>query len=123
MSDHDHTSNDYDLVVLGHGAAGLSAARSYAVTASARGRQPRVIVVERASREDRGGATRWTSSWFRITEDRKLDPAFVGTMQSVSGGMADLDYCRTLEREVTQTLRFLEENGVELVYFKQPFPN
>jgi tricarballylate dehydrogenase len=113
----------YDLVVLGCGAAGLSAACSYASAAASQGRQARVAVVERATREGRGGATRWTSSWFRITEDRRLDPAFLDTMDTVSGGMADLDYCRTLEREVTQTLGFLERNAVELIYFRQPFPN
>lgn len=114
---------EFDLVVVGCGAAGLSAACSYASTAASQGRRARVAVVERATREGRGGATRWTSAWFRITEDRRLDPAFVGRMDEVSGGMADLDYCRTLEREVTQTLLFLERNSVELIYFKQPFPN
>jgi len=109
----------YDLVVLGCGAAGLSATCSFASTAPG----CRVAVIERASREGRGGATRWTSSWFRITEDRRLDPAFVGSMDAISAGMADLDYCRTLEREVTRTLQFLEQNGVELIFFKQPFPN
>jgi len=113
----------YDLVILGCGAAGLSAACSHVAAARLQGRQARVAVVERATREGRGGATRWTSSWFRITEDRKLDPAFVSRMDTVSGGMADLEYCRTLEREVTETLSFLERNGVELIYFKQPFPN
>ena len=113
----------YDLVVLGCGAAGLSAAVSHAAAARAAGRTPRIAVVERARREERGGATRWTSSWFRITEDRRLDPAFVARMREVSGGLADLDYCRTLEREVTETLAFLERSGVELTYFKQPFAN
>lgn len=116
-------NSTYDLVVLGCGAGGLSAALGYAASAAAQGRPSRIAVVERATREGRGGATRWTSSWFRITEDRRLDPAFVGQMEAVSGGMADLDYCRTLEREVTRTLGFLEQNGVELIYFKQPFPN
>jgi succinate dehydrogenase/fumarate reductase flavoprotein subunit len=111
----------YDLVVIGCGAAGLSAAVSYA--SAAKGRGPRVAVLERAPRENRGGATRWTSSWFRITEDRRLDPEFVGQMKAVSNGMADLDYCETLSREVTETLGFLETNGVELIYFPQPFPN
>jgi tricarballylate dehydrogenase len=114
---------DYDLVVVGCGAAGLSAACSYAASARAQGLTARIAVLERASREQRGGATRWTSSWFRITEDHRLDPAFVERMAEISGGMADLEYCRTLEREVPQTLGFLEKNGVELIYFKQPFPN
>ena len=113
----------YDLVVLGCGAAGLSAAVSYAGAAKARGRVARIAVLERASREGRGGATRWTSSWFRITEDRRLDPAFIDRMRTVSGGMADLDYCRALEREAAATLGFLEANGVELIFFQQPFPN
>jgi tricarballylate dehydrogenase len=114
---------DYDLVVIGCGAAGLSAAVSYGAVAVAQGRKPRVAVLERASRENRGGATRWTSSWFRITEDRRLDPNFIPQMMTVSNGMADLDYCEALSREVTETLGFLERNGVELIYFPQPFAN
>lgn len=119
----DSEASGYDLVVLGCGAAGLSAAVSYAAVARARGRTPRIAVLERAPREGRGGATRWTSSWFRITEDRRLDPNFVTQMAEVSGGLADLDYCRALELEVPHTLGFLEANDVELIYFKQPFPN
>jgi len=113
----------FDLVVIGCGAAGLSAAVSYAATAEKEGHRARVAVLERATKEGRGGATRWTSSWFRITGDRRLDPAFVGQMESVSKGLADLTYCRTLEREVSASMDFLEANGVELIYFKQPFPN
>ncbi len=115
----------YDLVVVGCGAAGLSAAVSYAAAARSANasRPPRMAVVERAQREERGGATRWTSAWLRITEERHLDPAFTAQMALVSGGLADLEYCRTLESEVPHTLQFLERNGVELTYFKQPFPN
>ncbi|HXZ68704.1 MAG TPA: FAD-binding protein [Alphaproteobacteria bacterium] len=113
----------YDLIVLGCGAAGLSAAVSYAQAAKAQRRTARIAVLERATKENRGGATRWTSSWFRITEDRRLDPNFVAQMERLSGGLADLDYCRTLEREVSESLDFLERNNVELTYFKQPFPN
>lgn len=113
----------YDLVVIGCGAAGLSAAVSYAAAAKKQGRQARIAVLERATNEGRGGATRWTSAWFRITGDRRLDPAFVGQMETVSNGLADLAYCKTLEREVGETLDFLEANNVPLVYFEQPFPN
>jgi tricarballylate dehydrogenase len=113
----------YDLVVIGMGAAGLSAAVSFADAAAATGRDARIAVLERAPEEERGGATRYTSSWFRITEDRRLDPNFVGLMESVSGGLADVEYCRTLEREVPASLDFLDEHAVEVTYFKQPFPN
>jgi tricarballylate dehydrogenase len=114
------SETSFDLIAIGCGAAGLSAAVSHA---AAKGAGARIAVLERATREGRGGATRWTSSWFRITGDRRLDPAFVETMRQVSDGQADLDYCRALEREVPATLDFLEANGVELTYFPQPFAN
>jgi len=117
------TTKAYDLVVIGMGAAGLSAAVSYAEAAAAHGRVARVAVLERSAENERGGATRYTSSWFRVTEDGQLDPKFVDTMESVSGGLADLDYCRTLAREVPRSLRFLDEHEVETTYFKQPLPN
>jgi tricarballylate dehydrogenase len=113
----------YDLVVIGMGAAGLSSAVAYADAAAAEGRIPRIAVLERSAREERGGSTRYTGSWFRVTEERELDPAFVATMESVSGGLADLDYCRTLERELPASIGFLEDHGVGYIYFKQPLPN
>jgi len=113
-------ADSYDLIVIGCGAAGLSAAVSHA---AARGEGARIAVLERATREGRGGATRWTSSWFRITGDRRLDPAFVELMGAVSEGKANLDICRALERETRGTLDFLEANGVELIFFQQPFAN
>src|SRR5271170_7920797 len=111
---------DYDLVVIGCGAAGLAAAVSYAEKA---GRERRIAVLERASRDGRGGATRWTSSWFRITADRQLDPAFTKTVQRVSAGKADLEYCRVFAREVPATFKFLDRHAVPWIYFEQPFAN
>jgi tricarballylate dehydrogenase len=113
----------YDLLVVGMGAAGLAAAVSHSEAAAEQGRVARVAVLERAPEAERGGATRYTSSWFRITEDRALDPGFVGLMESVSGGLADLDSCRTLEREVPATLDFLDGHGIEVTYARSPLPN
>ena len=112
----------YDLVVIGMGAAGLSAAVSYLDTVAAEGRPARLAVLERAPEEERGGATRWTSSWFRIMEDRRLDPEFLGLMERVSRGLADLEYCSVLEAEVPRSVEFLEEHGVEVPYTPLPFP-
>lgn len=113
--------DDYGLIVIGMGAAGLSAAVSYLETGRARG--GRVAVLERSRKEERGGSTRYTSSWFRVTEERQLDPNFVPSMESVSAGLADLDYCRTLAQELPDSIAFLEQHGVEYVYFKQGLPN
>ena len=111
---------EHDLVVIGCGAAGLAAAVAYADEV---GPQARIAVLERATQEGRGGATRWTSSWFRITADRRLDPSFIGTMASVSGGKADLEYCRVFAREVPATFDFLDRHAVPWIYFEQPFAN
>lgn len=111
---------NHDLVVIGCGAAGLAAAAAYADHA---GRDARIAVLERASREGRGGATRWTSSWFRMTRDKRLDPAFIETMRRVSDGKADLEYCRVFASEVPATFDFLDRHGVPWVYFDQPFAN
>ncbi|MGH8988558.1 MAG: FAD-binding protein [Acidimicrobiales bacterium] len=117
-SDHDGDG----LVVVGMGAAGLSAAVSYLEASDSH--VPRhVTVLERSSPEARGGSTRYTSSWFRVTEERRLDPDFVTDMETYSQGMADLDYCRTLALEVPDSIAFLEQHGVEYTYFEQGFPN
>ncbi len=110
----------YDLVVIGCGAGGLAAAVAYADRV---GPEARIAVLERATREDRGGATRWTSSWFRITANRKLDPAFIETMERVSNGKADLDYCRVYASEVPATFGFLDRHEVPWIFFEQPFAN
>ncbi len=111
---------EHDLVVIGCGAAGLAAAVAYADT---NGPDARIAVLERATREGRGGATRWTSSWFRITANRQLDPSFIETMDRVSGGKADLEYCRVLASEVPATFDFLDRHAVPWTYFEQPFAN
>ena len=107
-------------MVIGCGAAGLAAAVAYA---DAVGPGARIAVLERATREGRGGATRWTSSWFRITANRELDPGFIETMDRVSGGKADLQYCHVLASEVPATFDFLDRHAVPWIYFEQPFAN
>ena len=89
----------YDMVVIGCGAAGLSAAVSYLNSCNGNGKVPNALLLERADREGRGGATRWTSSWFRITKDWELDPNFIPRMKRVSKGLSDIDYCNTLAAE------------------------
>jgi len=48
----------YDLVVVGCGAAALSAAVSYAESAAAEDREARIAILEKAPEAERGGATR-----------------------------------------------------------------
>jgi tricarballylate dehydrogenase len=77
-----HTVQDYDLIVVGHGAAGLAAALTYAEA----GEHTRIAVLERSSRAERGDATRWTGAFSRLTEDRAFDHEWPSCRQRVSGG-------------------------------------
>ena len=113
-------ADNYDFVVVGCGAAGLSTAVSYIAAAKEQGRTPRVAVLESAPKEQRGGATRWTTARFRAREDYSLDPLFVGKVQEASKGLSDIEYCRVLEREVPNTLRFLEAHDIKLLHYGPP---
>ncbi len=106
---------DYDLVIVGCGAAGLSAALSYATETRAAGHAARIAMLESAPETERGGATRWTMATCRVGAMDRLDPTWVGKMKEVSRGLTDLEYCKVLEREVPTTIGILRDIGVELI--------
>lgn len=115
------TAAEYEFVVVGCGAAGLAAAVTFAEATAGRATPARIALLERATKEDRGGATRWTGAFLRITEKRELDADWPDRVRRVSGGRSDTEYCRKLEQETPATLRFIEERGVELVFAEFPF--
>lgn len=73
----------FDLVVAGCGIAGLSAA----VSASEAG--AKVVVVERATREERGGNTRWTEAFMRMKNDSEVADDFEEHFMANSGSHLD----------------------------------
>lgn len=123
-----------DVLVVGCGVAGLSAA----VTALEAG--AKVIVVERAPHEDRGGNTRWTEALLRVTgaPDFEPLPAFAEGYAANAGfnilpefveatsrdyedwpalaraaPFADPAVLHTFVSNVPAALRWLESQGVE----------
>ena len=62
--------SDFDIVVIGSGIAGLSAA----VAAATKG--ARVAVLERAAPEEYGGNTRWTEAYFRMKSESEVSDDF-----------------------------------------------
>lgn len=101
-------SPTFDVVVIGCGAAGLSAALS-AVQA-----RPglRVSVLERTARADRGGSTRWTGAYMRLADPYTVAPNFVDDMVAFSGGRSDRHYVETLVDLIPETMEWVQEQGL-----------
>lgn len=76
-------THDFDVVVVGSGIAGLSAA----VTARKAG--ARVAVLERSPPEDRGGNTRWTEAFLRMKSESEIADDFVAHFSRHAGHHLD----------------------------------
>jgi tricarballylate dehydrogenase len=73
----------YDVVVVGCGIAGLAAAVS-ALEAGAR-----VVILERAPREERGGQTRYTEAYLRMKSETEVTDDFEEMFVTNAGGYLD----------------------------------
>lgn len=107
---------DYELIVVGSGFAGSSATLGFLEQAQRDGTTGRVAMLEAGKRGERAGASRWTMAYLRLNRDNTLSSEWVDRVRNDCRGLADLDYCRALEREVPNTVRFLEDHDVKLVH-------
>src|SRR5450759_2770265 len=104
-----------ELVVVGHGAAGLAAALSAAEQARSRGLPVDITLLEKSREDEAGGNTRWSPSNMRLDAPDRISPAFEDDMQEASGGLADRDYFRTLAENAVPTIAWLQGHDVEFV--------
>ena len=132
--------NGYDVIVVGCGIAGLSAA------VSAQQAGARVALLERAPREERGGNTRYTESFWRMQSHDAVSEDFVDRFAENAGGHLDpavigdsvrpydewprllrgLDFVdpelvTTLAENAGPTLRWLTRFGVEFDFLPNYF--
>lgn len=82
----------YDVIVAGSGVAGLSAA----VTAAEAGVS--VCLLERAPKEERGGNTRYTESFWRMRSKDEVADDFVETLANNAAGWLDPEVTRDWTR-------------------------
>lgn len=100
------------LVVVGHGAAGLTAALTATEQARGRGRPLDVTVLERAPEGKHGGNTRFTPCYMRLEAPERLSPGFVDDMMAASGGRNDRAYFETLAAEAPATMLWMQSHGI-----------
>ena len=105
------------IVVVGSGAAGLSAALAAAEAASSGMLGCRIVLIERAPKGRHGGNTRWSPSYMRMSAPDRVAPGFEEDMQAASCGRADPAYFRRLREEAPAAIDWLGRHGVA---FHQP---
>lgn len=85
-------SHRFDVVVVGHGVAGMCAA----LTARQQGAS--VCVLERAPREDRGGNTRWTEAFWRMSSREKVADDLEDHIAERTGGYLEPELVHAMNR-------------------------
>jgi tricarballylate dehydrogenase len=119
-TDNNDVSGPWDLVVVGHGAAGLSAALAYLETAGAEHR--RVAVLDKAPRAQRGGSTAWTSAVLRLDDDLQLAEDWGRIVRETGGSEANEAYIENFYENVTDTLNWIRRNGVGVTIMRNAAP-
>lgn len=99
----------YEIVVVGHGAAGLAAALAAAEASPG----ARIVVLEGAPEAECGGGTRWSPSNMRLRSTTELAPGFEADMQAATGGRGDRAYFSALAAEASSTITWVERHGVQ----------
>lgn len=102
----------HDVVVVGMGAAGLSAGLAALETAEELAtRDVSIAIVERAPREARGGNTRWSTATFRMKDPDTLNDDFV---EAFGPRTVDADaYVATLAEQASPTIHWAQSKGLE----------
>ena len=85
-------SHRFDVVVVGHGVAGMCAA----LTAHQQGAS--VCVLERAPKEDRGGNTRWTEAFWRMKSHEEVADDFEDHIAERTGGYLEPELVHSMNR-------------------------
>ncbi len=105
------------LVVIGQGAAGLSAALAASGEAQRRDAPLEVTIIEKAPAVEAGGNTRWSPSYMRMASPERVEPSFVHDMLSATGFRGDEGYFAALAADAPATMAWIKSCGVE---FHQP---
>jgi tricarballylate dehydrogenase len=111
----------WDLVVVGHGAAGLSAAVAFLESSDSD--SVRVAVLDCDSVERRGGSTAWTTAFFRLDEDAQLTQDWGQIVRETAGHEIHPSYVEAFYDNATDTLNWVRSHGVPIARHPAVFPS
>lgn len=101
-------SRTFDVVVVGAGIAGLSAAVSAAACADG---GLRIAVLERVDRARSGGNTAWTEAYLRLDDVYEVADGFVDDLVDFSASKTPRDYVETLVQKQPETMEWIQALG------------
>jgi tricarballylate dehydrogenase len=104
-----------NLIVVGQGAAGLSAALAAAETAHARSVPVKITVIDKAAESEAGGNTRWSPSYMRMASPTHMEATFVSDMRKATRGQCDEAYFTRLAADAPATVKWITQHDIEFI--------
>lgn len=100
------------MIIVGAGVAGLSASLASIERILERGTDDaRIAVLERASRADRGGNTRYSTATFRMKDVHTINDDFIDRLRTKTD--APEEYIQVLARQAPEAVLWAEGYGLE----------
>jgi tricarballylate dehydrogenase len=104
-----------NLIVVGQGAAGLTAALAAAEMARGRNWPIEVTLVDKAAESEAGGNTRWSPSYMRMASPTHMEPTFVADMGEATRSQGEEPYFARLAAEAPATVKWIASNGIQFI--------
>lgn len=109
------TQSPRNLIVVGQGAAGLSAALAAAETAYTRGVPVKITLIDKAIESEAGGNTRWSPSYMRMASPTQMEANFVSDMKEATKGQCDEAYFTRLAADAPATVKWIAQHNIEFI--------